>query len=307
MEIEKYEHIENNIFQFRGVHVMVDYHLSELYGVETKRLNEQVKRNKKRFPESFMFQLSQSEWESLQSQIATTTPSTDLRSQFATAKRRTLPYAFTEQGVSMLSSVLNSDEAIKISIQIMQAFVSMRKFFLQNASVFQRLDQVELRLLQTDEKFDRVFKALEAGRPEPDKGIFFDGQVFDAYVFVSDLIKKAQKELILIDNCIDESVLTLLTKRRNGVQATLYTKSISKSLQLDLEKHNAQYPEIALKTFTQSHDRFLLIDQSELYHLGASLKDLGKKHVVSEVEPWFAFSRMDSLSASLLNQLNEVR
>ena len=299
MEIEKYEHIENKIFQFRGVHVMVDYHLSELYGVETKRLNEQVKRNKKRFPESFMFQLSQSEWENLRSQIATTIPSTDLRSQFATAKRRTLPYAFTEQGVSMLSSVLNSDEAIEISIQIMQAFVSMRKFLLQNASVFQRLDQVELRLLQTDEKFDRVFKALEAGRPEPDKGIFFDGQVFDAYSFMSALIKKAQKELILIDNYIDESVLTLLTKRRNGVQATLYTKSISKSLQLDLEKHNAQYPKITLKTFTQSHDRFLLIDQSELYHLGASLKDLGKK--------WFAFSRMDSLSALVLNQLNKVR
>lgn len=299
MEIEKYEHIENKIFQFRGVHVMVDYHLSELYGVETKRLNEQVKRNKKRFPESFMFQLSQSEWEDLQSQNATTTRSTDLRSQIATAKRRTPPYVFTEQGVSMLSAVLNSDEAIEISIQIMQAFVSMRKFLLQNASVFQRLDQVELRLLQNDEKFDRVFKALEAGRPEPDKGIFFDGQVYDAYVFVSDLIKKAQKELILIDNYIDESVLTLLTKRRGGVQATLYTKSISKSLQLDLEKHNAQYPEITLKTFSQSHDRFLLIDQSELYHLGASLKDLGKK--------WFAFSRMDSHARFVLTQLNEVR
>jgi hypothetical protein len=295
MEIVKYEHIENKIFQFRGVQVMVDYHLSELYGVETKRLNEQVKRNIKRFPKSFMFQLSQSEWDNLLSQIATTTFSTDLQSQIATAKRRTLPYVFTEQGVSMLSSVLNSDQAIEISIQIMQAFVTMRKFLLQNASVFQRLDQLEIKQIQSDEKFNQIFKALEAGQPKPDKGIFFDGQVFDAYAFVSDLIKRAKKEIILIDNYIDESVLTLLSKRQKDVTATIYTKSISKTLQLDLDKHHAQYPEIHVKTFIQSHDRFLLIDQSDLYHIGASLKDLGRK--------WFAFSRMDSMTTLLLNQL----
>lgn len=275
----------------REKQVMLDRDLAELYQVETKVLNQAVKRNVARFPELFRFQLTQVEVENLRSQNVT--------SSAEHGGRRYLPYAFTEQGVAMLSAVLRSEVAVQVSIQIMQAFVSMRKFLLQNASVFQRLDQVELRLLQNDEKFDRVFKALEAGRPEPDKGIFFDGQVFDAYVFVSDLIKKAQKELILIDNYLDESVLTLLTKRRNGVQATLYTKSISKSLQLDLEKHNAQYPPIMLKTFSQSHDRFLLIDQSELYHLGASLKDLGKK--------WFAFSRMDSHASFVLTQLNEVR
>jgi hypothetical protein len=298
MEVIKNEQIENIIFTTRGVQVMIDYHLAELYGVETKRLNEQVKRNMKRFPNTFMFQLSQSEWDSLQSQIATTKTSGNLQSQIATAKRRTLPYVFTEQGVAMLSSALNSDRAIEVSIQIMQAFVNMRKFLLHNASVFQRLDHLELKQLQTDEKLERVFKALEAKQPEPDKGIFFDGQVFDAYAFVAGLIKNAQKEIILIDNFIDESVLTLLSKRKKGVQVIIYTKNISKALQLDMEKHHAQYPEIQLKTFAQSHDRFLLIDQTDLYHLGASLKDLGKK--------WFAFSRMDSMVALLLNQLNEA-
>lgn len=306
MEVINQAHIENRIFMIREKQVMLDSDLAELYQVETKVLNQAVKRNLARFPELFRFQLTQVEVENLRSQFVTSKKTTKhSRSQFVTLNPKRgqnikyLPYAFTEQGVAMLSAVLRSEVAVQVSIQIMQAFVSMRKFLLQNASVFQRLDQVELRLLQNDEKFDRVFKALEAGRPEPDKGIFFDGQVYDAYVFVSDLIKKAKKELILIDNYLDESVLTLLTKRRNGVQATLYTKSISKSLQLDLEKHNVQYPPITLKTFSQSHDRFLLIDQSELYHLGASLKDLGKK--------WFAFSRMDSHARFVLTQLNEVR
>ncbi len=303
MEVINQATIENKIYTIRDKQVMLDSDLAELYQVSTGRLNEQVKRNSDRFPSDFMFQLTQQEWEHLSMSTASSI-SPSLRSQNAILKknrgkhRKYLPFVFTEQGVASLSGVLKSELAVKVHVEIMRAFVSMRKFLLQNASVFQRLDQVELRLLQNDEKFDRVFKALEAGRPEPDKGIFFDGQVFDAYVFVSDLIKKAQKELILIDNYLDESVLTLLTKRRNGVQATLYTKSISKSLQLDLEKHNAQYPPIMLKTFSQSHDRFLLIDQSELYHLGASLKDLGKK--------WFAFSRMDSHARFVLTQLNEV-
>lgn len=283
------DHIENKIFTIRNIHVMIDSDLAELYQVETKVLNQAVKRNIERFPDSFRFQLRAKELDNLRSQNVTSREH---------GGRRYLPYAFTEQGVAMLSAVLRSDVAVKVSIQIMQAFVTMRKFLLQNASVFQRLDQVELRLLQNDERFDRIFKALEAGRPEPDKGIFFEGQIFDAYAFVSDLVKRAKREIILIDNYVDESVLTLLSKRKIGVKATLFTKSISKTLQLDLEKHNAQYPPISLKTFTQSHDRFLLIDQSELYHIGASLKDLGKK--------WFAFSRMDSLSALVLNQLNEV-
>lgn len=304
MELINQQHIENKIFTIRGMHIMLDSDLAELYQVSTGRLNEQVKRNGDRFPSDFMFQLTWQEWEQLSSPSELSSDQT-LRSQNAILKdnrgkhRKYLPYVFTEQGVASLSGVLKSEYAVKVHVEIMRAFVSMRRFLLQNATVFQRLDQVELRLLQNDEKFDRLFKALESGRPEPDKGIFFDGQIFDAYAFVSDLIKRAKREIILIDNYIDESVLTLLTKRRIGVTAILFTKSVSKTLQLDLDKHNAQYPGITIKTFTQSHDRFLLIDQSELYHLGASLKDLGKK--------WFAFSRMDSLSALVLNQLNEVR
>jgi hypothetical protein len=206
-----------------------------------------------------------------------------------------LPYVFTEQGVAMLSTVLRSEIAIQVSIQIMQAFVYMRKFLLQNASVFQRLDQLELKQVQTNDKIERIFKALEAGQPEPDKGIFFDGEIFDAYSFVSDLIKKAKQEIILIDNYPDDSVLTLLSKRTKDVKATMYTKVISKAFQLDLEKHHAQYPEIQILQFSQSHDRFLLIDRKDLYHFGASLKDLGKK--------WFAFSKMDSFVEVVIKQL----
>ena len=203
MEIINQQNIESLIFTIRGQQVMLDYHLAHIYEVETKRLNEQVKRNNKRFPDSFMFQLSLNEWENLQSQIATTNQSKNLQSQFATTKRRTLPYVFTEQGVSMLSAVLNSDYAIQVSIQIMQAFVNMRQFLLSNASVFQRLDRMEMKQLKTDEKFDKIFNALEAGQPKPDKGIFLEGQIFDAYVFVADLIKNAKKEIVLVDNYLD--------------------------------------------------------------------------------------------------------
>jgi len=171
----------------------------------------------------------------------------------------------------------------------------MRKFLLNNASVFQRLHQIEIKQLQSDEKFEKIFKALEAGKVEPDKGIFFEGQIFDAYSFVADIIKKANSNIILIDNYVDESVLTLLNKRKNNVSAVICTKNITKELQLDVKKHNAQYPVVSVKTFLNSHDRFLIIDNKELYHIGASLKDLGKK--------WFAFSRMDSLVNDILERI----
>jgi len=293
--------IENRIFTIRGLQVMLDAHLAELYNVETKRLNEQVKRNSERFPESFMFQLTKQEWDFLQSQNAATTSGSVLRSQNATLENKRgrhskyLPYVFTEQGVAMLSAVLRSDIAVQVSIQIMQAFVNMRKFLLNNASVFQRLERIELKQIQTDEKFEKIFKALESGQTKPDMGIFFDGQVFDAYTFAADLIKTATQSIVLIDNYIDESVLTLLSKRKESVSATIYTKEINKALHLDIKKHHAQFAPIEVKTFTNSHDRFLIIDNKELYHIGASLKDLGKK--------WFAFSRMDSLVNELLERI----
>lgn len=265
---------------------MLDRDLAELYQTETRILKQAVNRNVERFPSGFMFVLNKSDMELLVSQSVI--PSLKY---FGGAK----PYVFTEQGVAMLSTVLRNNTAIKVSIQIMQAFINLRKFLLQNASVFQRLDQLELKQLHTDGKLEEVFKALEAGQPQPEKGIFFDGQIFDAYAFVSNLIKDAKKDIILIDNYADESELTLLSKRKPKVTATIYTKVISSTLKLDIEKHNAQYLAVIIKLFTESHDRLLIIDQKVLYHIGASLKDMGKK--------WFAFSRMDSLTEQVLDKL----
>jgi len=301
MEIVHQNEIENRIFTIRGVQVMLDSHLSEMYDVDNKRLNEQVKRNIVRFPDSFMFQLTDNEWEFLRSQIVTLKTGETLRSQNATLDdkrgkhRKYLPYVFTEQGIAMLSAVLRSDTAVMVSIKIMNAFVLMRKLALNNAGLFQRLDKIEVKQLETDRKFEQIFKAIESRTEPPDKGIFFEGQVFDAYVFVAELIKSAKKSIQLIDNYVDESVLLLLSKRPEKVSATIFTKQINKQLALDLKKHEAQYPAIEVKLFSDSHDRFLIIDEKELYHLGASLKDLGKK--------WFAFSKMDSLTKDLLAKL----
>jgi len=268
--IIKQQDIENRIFTIRGVQVMIDSHLAELYNVENKRLNEQVKRNGERFPEKFMFQLTENEWDILRSQNATlkyennlsiqngTSNDESKRSQISTLKdnrgkhRKYLPYVFTEQGVAMLSAVLNGETAVKVSVQIMNAFVEMRKILLSNAGLFHRLDKIEHKQLQADAKFEQIFLALENKNPKPEKGIFFDGQVFDAYTFVSDLIRKAHKSIILIDNFIDDTVLTLFAKRKKGVTAIIYTKTISKQLALDVEKFNSQY-----YNTTQNSDHWL--------------------------------------------------
>ncbi|MCD6533788.1 MAG: ORF6N domain-containing protein [Deltaproteobacteria bacterium] len=322
--------IQSRIFTVRGLQVMLDSDLATLYGVENKRLNEQVKRNIERFPVSFRFQLTKDEFEAhreyLRSQDATLNDRENMRSQFATAcaeslksqnvtlkdvqnlksqfatssshgGRRTLPYVFTEQGVSMLSAVLKSETAIKVSIQIMGAFVGMRKFITGNAAIFQRLDNVEQKQYITDTKLDKVFAALEAGDIKPKQGIFFDGQVFDAYLFIADLIKSAKTSIVLIDNYVDETVLTLLSKRAANCTATIYTKTITKKLKLDLKKHNGQYSPITIKTFNNAHDRFLLLDDKEIYHIGASLKDLGKK--------WFAFSKFYKGALDVLGRLGD--
>lgn len=296
------EKIQNCIHSIRGVQVMIDGDLAEMYRVDTKVFNQAVKRNIKRFPQEFRFQLTKEEYQSLKSHFATIeNDGQNLRSQFVTSSkhggRRYLPYVFTEQGVSMLSAVLRSETAVKISVQIMNAFVEMRKFIHTNAAIFQRLNEVEQKQLATDEKFERLLRALEDKSIKPKQGIFYDGQIFDAYVFVIDIIKLAQKSILLIDNYIDESVLQLFTKRNKNVSTTIYTKNISKILKQDLEKHNAQYPFITVKEFTKAHDRFLIIDEKELYHFGASLKDLGNK--------WFAFSKMDFNTLEILNKLKD--
>ena len=279
----------------RGQQVMIDRDLALLYGVETRRLNEQVKRNIERFPDDFMFQLNKEEFE-------------DWKSHFATSNSiimgaRKLPYAFTEQGIAMLSSVLKSKIAVDVNIRIMRAFVSMRRFVATNAQLFQRLETIEYHQLEmkqhqevTDKRIDEVFKRLDANIP-PIQGIFYDGQVFDAYRFVSDLIRKAKRSIVLIDNYVDDTVLTLLDKRENGVTATIYTQRISSQFQLDVDRHNAQYPLIEIKQFNKAHDRFLLIDD-EVYHIGASIKDLGKK--------WFGFTLMRDITATeLINKIKE--
>ena len=285
------KNIQNLIYTIRNTQVMIDSDLAELYNVKTSRLNEQVKRNTTRFPKEFMFQLTNNEFKNLMSQIAI--------SSETHGGRRKLPYAFTEQGVAMLSSVLRSDTAVKVSIQIMNAFVGMRKFISQNASIFQRLDKVEYKQLKTDKKFEKLFDALQSKDLDPKQGIFFDGQVFDAHKFVSGLIRKAKKSVLLIDNYIDETVLDLLTKKKKNVAVIIFTNKLTKAMLLDAEKFNAQYPTIKLQEFTKSHDRFLIIDDKDIYHLGASLKDLGKK--------WFAFSKMEIPVEVILNNLKKVR
>lgn len=282
--------IENQIYTVRGQQVMLDSDLASIYQVETKVFNQAVKRNANRFPESFRFQLAQQEFDTI-----------NLRSQIVTSSlnyggRRYLPYVFTEQGIAMLASVLRSTVAIKVSIEIMNAFVEMRRMLMSNASLFHRLDKIELKQLEADQKFEEIFKALESDKLQSDKGIFYNGQIFDAYTFVSDIIRSAKISIILIDNYVDDTVLTLLGKREQSVTAKIYTKNINNQLQLDLQRYNSQYPAIEIELFSDAHDRFLIIDDTELYHIGASLKDLGKK--------WFAFSRMDVEVVRMLSLLH---
>ena len=294
--------VESLIRIIRGKQVMLDRDLAELYGVETRRLNEQVKRNIERFPEDFMFQLTKEEFEKWKSQFATS------NSIIMGARKR--PYAFTEQGVAMLSSILRSKIAIEVNIQIMRAFVSMRHFMVKHAAIFQRLETIEFNQLESnkaqakiiarqeeqDKRIDEVFRRLDEGNVQQKQGIFFDNQIYDAYSFVSELIKNAKHRIILIDNYVDESVLTLLDKRDTDVSAAIYTQQISRQFQLDIDRHNSQYPPIEVSVFRRSHDRFLCIDES-VYHVGASIKDLGKK--------WFAFSKMeDFVPDELIRRIN---
>lgn len=278
--------IKNLIYTIRGKQVMLDSDLAVLYQVETKNLNRAVKRNSERFPESFCFQLTEEEVENLRFQFGT--------SSAGHGGRRYLPMVFTESGVAMASAVLRSKIAVKVSIEIMEAFVEMRRMFISNASLFHRLDKIELKQLQSDQKIEEIFKALENDKLHSEKGIFYNGQIFDAYAFVSDIIRSAKSSIILLDNYVDDTVLTLLGKWNVNVTATIYTKSVNNRLRLDLQRYNSQYPPIEIKVFPDAHDRFLIIDNRELYHIGASLKDLGKK--------WFAFSRMDMEVGKMLQK-----
>lgn len=284
------KHIETRIFNFRGVQVMIDRHLAEMYQVETRVLNQAVKRNIERFLEAFRFQLSESEFENWKSQIV-------MSNKDRMGLRRP-PYAFTEQGVAMLSAVLRSDMAVKVSIQIINAFIEMRKIIANHSGLIQRMEGVERKLLETDHKFEQIFDALENKDMIPTQGVFFDNQVFDAYELASKIIRSAKKQIVLIDNYINESTFTHLSKKKKGAKCIIFTKNPSNRIRLDLAKANEQYGDFEIKEFDKSHDRFLILDEETVYHLGASLKDLGKR--------WFAFTQLNKESVeSILKEINK--
>ena len=280
--------IENKIYIIRGQQVMIDRDIAQLYGVETRVLNQAVKRNEDRFPEEFCFQLDDSEFENWISQIVI--------SNSEKMGLRKKPYAFTEQDVAMLSAVLKSETAIKMSIQIMKAFVAMRKFMLLNAQVFQRLDNIEKHQLTTDNKIEELFDRMDKYKREDKQGIFFQGQIFDAYSKFESFIAQAKTEIILIDGYVDLTVLDRLAKKKKNVTVEIYTDAKTKLTAQDVQKFNAQYPQLNLNYTSKMHDRFLIIDKKTLYHIGASLKDLGKK--------CFAFEVLDaSLIPTILKNL----
>ena len=261
--------IQNMIYTIRDKQVMIDSDLATLYQVTTKRLNEQVRRNKNRFPSEFMFRLTAEEYENLRSQNATSSEDN------AHGGRRYMPYAFTEQGISMLSAVLKSDVAVEVSIKIMNSFVEMRRFLLSNKEMFARLDRVELK-----------------------QNIFFDGQIYDAFSFIVGLVKKAKKEIILIDNYVGVNTLNILCKKNKGVDVVITTAGKGSLSTKDITKFNAQYPKLSVKTNTDFHDRFLIVDKTEVYHIGASIKDAGKKS--------FGITRIEDKDL-IMSLVNKVR
>ena len=272
--IVKYEveNIKNLIYCIRGKQVMLDSDIADLYEVETKRINEAVKRNTERFPKEFCFQLNEIEYNSLRSQFAT------LKNYGRGSHRKYLPYVFTEQGIAMLSSILHSKKAINVSINIMNAFVEMKKFISLNGQVFERLTNVEYKLLEHDNKFNQVFNELQTTKKQEFKQkVFFQGQIWDSYELIIDIIKTAKKKIVIIDNYIDDTILKMLQKKNKNVEVFLFTSQNCNLTKLDIKKFNEQYPVLKVARTNKFHDRFIIIDGKELYHCGASLKDLGKK------------------------------
>lgn len=262
--------IQSMIYTFRGMQVMLDRDLVSLYQAETKYLNRQRNRNAERFPEDFCFQLSKEEYEILRCQNVTS------KNENGSGGRRYLPYVFTEQGIAMLSSVLKSEVAAKASINIMRAFVEMRKFLISNNEMFARLDRVELKQLETDKKLEEVFDYI-ATTKEVKQKIFFNGQIYDAFSLMVELVEKAGTELILIDNYVDINTLNILSKKKDGVNVLIVTSGNGNLTDKDIAKFNSQYPKLTVKISKDFHDRFLIIDRRDVYHIGASIKDAGKK------------------------------
>lgn len=286
--------IKNLIYVVRGQQVMLDSDLAMLYQVETKVFNQAVSRNVERFPKNFRFQLTKEEVDALRSQIATSN---------GRGGRRYRPYMFTEQGIAMLSGVLRSDVAVKVSIRIMNTFVEMRHFIASNALLFEKVRDIELKQLDyqksTDEKFDKVFQYIE-DHAESEQKIFFDGQIYDAFSLITSIIQKAQKEIILIDGYVDVDTLNILAKKHDGVGVKIYTYASAQLTHRDAANFNAQYPILEVKRTQVFHDRFIILDGKIAYHIGASIKDAGKK--------CFGISLIDDpgVVGDLLNRLKTV-
>lgn len=274
-KLETLQEIEDRIFTIRDVQVMIDKDLAEVYGVKTKRLNEQVRRNIERFPERFMFQLSDSESDKLVANC----------DRFKTMKHSSSnPYAFTEQGVSMLATVLHSETAIQKSIKIIDAFVAMRSFIQNNAKLFFEIDNLRKEVSETsahlqenDRKIEHILTIMDKYKIENRQKLFFDGQIYDAFSFMVSLVQKAEKEIILIDNYAGIGTLDVLSKKKENVDVHLFTSRKAKLTQSDIDKFNTQYPTLTLNFTETFHDRFLIIDKETAYSIGSSVKDAGKR------------------------------
>lgn len=266
------EEIKNLIYTIRGKQVMLDSDVAMLYHYTTKNINKAVKRNIDRFPEDFCFQLTESEFQNLRFQFGTL----NRKVNNGEVTRKYLPYVFTEQGISMVSGVLKNEIAVKVSVSIIRAFVEMRKFLMLNGQVFGRLTSIEHKLLEHDKKFDEIFNQLQQEESMKQK-IFFEGQIYDAYILIIDIIKKANKKILIIDNYIDDSVFKMLTKKNKNVEVIILTSDKSNIEKIDIQKFNKEYPVLKVAKTNKFHDRFIVIDNKEMYHLGASIKDLGKK------------------------------
>ena len=288
--------IKNLIYVIREQQVMLDSDLAELYQVETKALNRAMKRNVMRFPDDFCFQLSEVEYENLRCQIGTSSLENDNY-----GGRRYLPYAFTEQGISMLSAVLRSEIAVKVSVKIMRTFVEMRCFMANNSLVLSRINELEVKQLsyqkETDDKFEQVFHYISE-HEEVSQKIFFEGQIYDAFSLLAELIVKAKKEIVLIDNYVDVGTLNILAKKQENVKAQIYTVRRTKLSSTDINNFNQQYPALSVDYTEEFHDRFLIIDEILAYHIGASLKDAGKK--------CFAINRIED-KANIIDILNRIK
>ena len=285
------ENIQNLIYTIRGRQVMIDSDVAMLYNTETRSVNQTVKRNINRFPERYCFQLTKNEFENLRSQSVILNKTLNNGG----VVRKYLPYVFTEQGIAMLSGLLKSDVAIQVSIKIMDAYVEMRKIIANSLNINNRISALEYKMIECDNKFDEVFNELQRNQENKlTQKIFFEGQIYDSYSLIIDIIKRAKMKIVIIDNYINDSILKMLSKKNKNVEVIIFTSQKSNLIKLDISTFNKQYPTLKVAKTDKFHDRFMVIDNKQLYHIGASLKDLGKR--------CFAINKMEDIS--FINRLN---